>query len=75
MQIKIANLSDFGGLVSGFAISNSLQEIMVCVDQMESYGKGVEVLEKLARVKVCEAQPCRLPDMYSTFNAADIPNV
>jgi hypothetical protein len=47
-QIEIANSSDFSRLVQGFAISPLLQEMMVYVGQMESYGNGVEVLEKLA---------------------------
>ena len=39
---------------------------------MESYGKGVEVLEKLARVKVCEAQLYRVTDSYGALLEADI---
>jgi hypothetical protein len=46
--------------------------MMVYVGQMESYGKGVEVLEKLASVKVCEAQLYRVTDTYGALLEADI---
>lgn len=46
--------------------------MMVYVGQMESYGKGVEVLEKLANVKVCEAQLYRVTDTYGALLEADI---
>jgi len=42
-KIAISNRSDFGKLVQGFAISPMLQEMMVYVGQMETYGKGCEV--------------------------------
>lgn len=44
----------------GFAISLLLQEMMVYVGQMESYGNGVEVLEKLAGLKVIGTQLYRV---------------
>ena len=37
---------------------------MVYVGQMEVYGKGVEVLSKLAQVEVCDAQLYRVTDAY-----------
>lgn len=40
---------------------------MVYVGQMESYGKGVEVLEKLAGVSVGEAQLYRVTDAYGAL--------
>lgn len=45
---------------------------MVYVGQMESYGKGVEVLEKLAGVEVCEAQLYRVTDTYGSLLEAEI---
>lgn len=45
---------------------------MVYVGQMESYGKGAEVLEKLAGVAVCEAQLYRVTDAYGALLEADI---
>jgi hypothetical protein len=59
-------------LVGGFAISPFLQEMMVYVGQMESYVKGVEVLEKLAGVEVCSAQLYRLTDTYGALLEVDI---
>ena len=45
---------------------------MAYVGQMESYGKGVEVLEKLAGVEVCEAQLYRVTDTYGALLEAEI---
>jgi len=66
-QIEIANGSDFGKLVQGFAISPLLQEMMVYVGQMESYGTGVEVLQKLAGVEVSGTQLYRVTDAYGAL--------
>ncbi|HND89635.1 MAG TPA: hypothetical protein PK971_14980 [Saprospiraceae bacterium] len=44
-----------------------LQEMMVYVGQMESYAKGVEVLQKLAGVDVCQAQLYRVTNTYGSL--------
>lgn len=51
----------------GFAISPLLQEMMVYVGQMESYGNGVEILEKLAGVEVSVTQLYRVTDTYGAL--------
>jgi hypothetical protein len=58
--------------VQGFAISPLLQEMMVYVGQMESYGNGVEVLEKLAGVEVSGTQLYRVTDSYGALLEAQI---
>lgn len=40
---------------------------MVYVGQMETYGKGVEMLEKIGQVRVCEAQLYRVTDYYGAL--------
>jgi len=66
-QIEIANSSGFSEMVQGFAISPLLQEMMVYVGQMESYGKGVEIIEKLAGVGVSGTQLYRVTDAYGAL--------
>jgi hypothetical protein len=46
--------------------------MMVYVGQMESYAKGVEVLEKLAGVDVCEAQLYRVTNTYGALLEPEI---
>ena len=58
--------------MQGFAISPLLQEMMVYVGQMESYGNGVEVLEKLAGVEVSGTQLYRVTDLYGALLEAQI---
>lgn len=53
--------------MQGFAISPLLQEMMVYVGQMESYGNGVEVLERLAGVEVSSTQLYRVTDSYGAL--------
>jgi len=48
------------------------QETMVYVGQMETYGKGCEVLEKLAGVRVSEAQLYRVTDRYGALLEEEI---
>lgn len=71
-RIEIANSSDFSRLAGGFAISPMLQEMMVYVGQLETYAKGVEVLEKLAGVDVCEAQLYRVTNTYGALLEPEI---
>ena len=59
-------------MAGGFAISPLLQEMMVYVGQMEPYAKGVEVLEKLAGVGVCEAQLYRVTNTYGALLEPEI---
>lgn len=58
-------------MFGGFAISPMLQEMMVYVGQMEPYAKGVELLEKLAGVDVCEAQLYRVTNTYGALLEAE----
>lgn len=60
----------FSHLVQGFAISPMLQEMMVYVGQMETYGQGVEVLAKLAGVSTNQSQLYRVTDTYGGLLAA-----
>lgn len=46
--------------------------MMVYVGQMESYGNGVEVLEKLAGVEVSGTQLYRVTDSYGALLEAQI---
>ncbi len=59
-------------MAGGFAISPLLQEMMVYVGQMESYAKGVEVLEKLAGVGVGAAQLYRVTNTYGALLEPEI---
>lgn len=45
---------------------------MVYVGQMESYVKGVEILEKLAGVEVCQSQLYRVTDAYGALLELEI---
>ena len=59
-------------MYSGFAISPMLQEMMTYVGQMEVYGKGVEVLEKLAGGKIGESQLYRVTDTYGAILESEL---
>jgi hypothetical protein len=59
-------------MCNGFAISPVLQEMMTYVGQLEVYGKGVEVLKKLAGVAVNEAQLYRVTDFYGELLESEI---
>lgn len=59
-------------MAQGFAISPLMQEMMTYVGQKESYGNGVEVLEKLAGVTVCPAQLYRVTNTYGALLEAEM---
>ena len=50
--------------MQGFAISPHLQEIMAYVGQLETYAKGVEVIDKLVGIKISVSQLYRVANRY-----------
>jgi hypothetical protein len=63
-EVEIANRNQFSAPVHGFRISPLMQELMAYTGQWEVYGKGAEVLEKLAQVKVSATQLYRVANTY-----------
>lgn len=63
-RIDIANRHPFSIPVNGFQISPVMQELMVYTGQWDAYGKGVELLGKLAQVEVGSTQLYRVSNAY-----------
>lgn len=63
-SIEIAKTHPFSRSVHGFAISPSVLERMIYVGQLETYGKGAEVLVKLGGIRTNDAQLHRVTDYF-----------
>lgn len=66
-RIAIANRHPFSIPVNGFQISPVMQELMVYAGQWDAYGKGVELLGKLAQVEVGGTQLFRVSNAYGSL--------
>ena len=50
--------------MNGYQISPVMQELMVYAGQYDAYGRGAEMLSKLAQVKVGNTQVYRVSNTY-----------
>lgn len=71
-KIEISNSEPFSSHPNGFGISPYLQEKLVYIGQLEVYGQGAEVVEKLLGLSVSVSQLYRLTNYYGEAIEADL---